>query len=277
MSVSEPSAWKRRVSPFIGVMVGFGCWMLLTSTLLGASPIVRSFSPVYAVPALVDLLAEERTWTHVATSLQRIAVGLGLACIVGIPAGLALGTIRWLERASEITIQFIRMISPLSWTPIAVMVLGIGNAPVYFLIFIAAVWPLIINTAAGVKACDPRWTEMARSLGATSSEVLRHVVVPAVTKHIVTGFRLALGVGWIVLVPAEMLGVRAGLGYAILDARDRMAYPELMATILLIGLIGWIIDTVARQLEAGTVGKRRVRRPADPLLESDAASSYYPK
>lgn len=202
-----------------------------------------------ALPELWKALSRERVWLHIAASVKRIAVGLTVAFSVGVPLGIALGSLPWLQRASIVPIQFIRMISPLSWMPIAVMMLGIGDVPVYFLLSVAAVWPLVLNTAEGVKSVDRHWVEMGQSLGATTFETLRLIVIPAVWGHVITGFRLGLGVAWIVLVPAEMLGVRAGLGYAILDARDRLAYPELMAMVLLIGIIGWIMDSVTRLAE----------------------------
>ena len=114
--------------------------------------------------------------------------------LAGVPAGLLIGRIAWLDRASSTAIQFFRMISPLSWMPIAVMVLGIGDAPIYFLLAVSAVWPILLSTAEGVRSVDRRWIEMARSLGATEAEVLRHVVIPAVAAHVVTGLRLGLGV-----------------------------------------------------------------------------------
>ena len=243
--------WNKNAwTPVLGLMLVVAAWGVLTSPWTSFSPIMTSFSPARSLQALIDVVQAERTWGHVAASLQRVGVGLGLAFLAGVPAGLLIGRVAWLDRASSTAIQFIRMISTLSWMPIAVMVLGIGDAPIYFLLTVSAVWPILLSTAEGVRSVDRRWIEMARSLGATEAEVLRHVVIPAIAAHVVTGLRLGLGVAWIVLVPAEMLGVRAGLGYAILDARDRLAYPELMAMILLIGFLGWVMDTVIRRVQA---------------------------
>jgi NitT/TauT family transport system permease protein len=140
------------------------------------------------------------------------------------------------------------MISPLSWMPVAVMVFGIGDAPIYFLLAFAAVWPIILNTAAGVKQLNPQWLMLAASLGATPGELLRKIIVPGIIGHILTGIRLAIGVIWIVLVPCEMLGVSSGLGYFILDTRDRLAYSELMAVIVVIGALGFALDYLAQAL-----------------------------
>ena len=131
---------------------------------------------------------------------------------------------------------------------IAVMVLGVGDAPVYFLLAFAAVWPILLNTAAGVSQLDPNWLLLGRSLSATRAETLLKLILPGITAHILTGVRLAIGIIWIVLVPAEMLGVSEGLGYFILDARDRLAYSDLMAAILVIGFLGYLLDHAARSL-----------------------------
>jgi NitT/TauT family transport system permease protein len=168
--------------------------------------------------------------------------------MAGVPIGLAIGASRAVESGTSGAFQFLRMISPLSWMPIAVMVFGIGDAPIYFLLGFAAVWPVILNTAAGVRQLDPRWLALARSLSATRGEMLLRVVIPGTLSHILTGVRLAIGIIWIILVPAEMLGVSSGLGYFILDTRDRLAYSELMAVIVLIGILGFVLDAVAQNL-----------------------------
>ena len=128
------------------------------------------------------------------------------------------------------------------------LVLGVGDMPVYFLLAFAAVWPVMLRTAAGVAQIDAHWLMLARGLSATRRETVLHVILPGITAHMLTGVRLAIGIIWIVLVPAEMLGVSAGLGYFILDTRDRLAYSELMAAVVLIGALGYALDHAARWL-----------------------------
>jgi len=129
-----------------------------------------------------------------------------------------------------------------------VIVLGVGDAPVIFLLAFAAVWPILINTAVGVSQLDKNWILLGQSLSATKFETITKIVLPGITSQLLTGVRLAIGLLWIVIVPAEMLGVSAGLGYFILDTRDRLAYSELMAAIIIIGLIGWALDYLARSI-----------------------------
>ncbi|MBD0335204.1 MAG: ABC transporter permease [Cyanobacteria bacterium Co-bin13] len=229
--------------PLWGVLASVLLWWLVTTPVLHPSPVLNDFSPERAFAATLQLLTSGAIVPHVWASLRRVFVGLVAATVLGIPLGLLVGLSRPMEQSTTVLFQFIRMISPLSWMPIAVMAFGIGDMPVYFLLTIAAIWPLMLSTAAGVAAVDRRWLLLSRSLCATWGETVRRIIVPAIAPHILTGLRLAIGIIWIVLVPAEMLGVRAGLGYYILDTRDRLAYSELVAVILIIGLIGYLLDT----------------------------------
>lgn len=223
-------------------------WSAGTHLLAREMPIAAHFAPLAALRALAQLVIDPLIWEHIGVSLHRVAIGLGLALALGIPAGILTGVSRHFAQATTPLFQFLRMVSPLSWMPIAVMVLGVGDAPVYFLLAFAAVWPILLNTAAGVTQLDRNWLLLARSLSATRSETILRVILPGITAHILSGARLAIGIIWIILVPAEMLGVSAGLGYFILDARDRLAYPDLMAAILIIGALGFLLDYGARSL-----------------------------
>lgn len=240
----------RRLLPWMGLALAMGAWWMGAQLLVLRTPIAASFAPGPSLQALARLLSSGELLPHVFTSLQRVAVGLGLAVAIGVPLGVLTGLSRRFAESTTPVFQFLRMVSPLSWMPIAVMVLGVGDAPVYFLLAFAAVWPVLLNTAAGVAQLDPNWLLLSRSLSATRRETVLHVVLPGITAQILTGVRLAIGIIWIVLVPAEMLGVSAGLGYFILDTRDRLAYDELMAAIVLIGALGYALDVAARWMHA---------------------------
>jgi NitT/TauT family transport system permease protein len=223
-------------------------WWLGVKVFGAADGLSARFSLAATFGSLWELLGRGELYLHIAVSLKRIVVGLFLALLVGVPLGLLVGSSRNLEVATTPAFQFLRMISPLSWMPIVVMLMGVGDQPIYFLLAFAAVWPIMLNTAAGVRQLDPRWLQLSQSLSATRWETLRRVIIPGVVGHVLTGVRLAIGILWIVLVPCEMLGVSAGLGYYILDTRDRLAYSELMAMVLLIGLLGFALDAFARWL-----------------------------
>ena len=242
------SALTRTALGTSGLGVLLILWWVGTDVMATPLGFLRHFSPTSAFMALAQLVTQSDLPVHILVSLRRVVVGLGLALVIGVPLGLAVGSNSRLNAATSPAFQFLRMISPLSWMPIAVMVFGVGDRPIYFLLTFAAVWPILLNTAEGVKSLEPSWLRLASSLSATRWETLQHVIVPGVLGHVLTGLRLAIGIVWIVLVPCEMLGVSAGLGYFILDTRDRLAYSELMATVLTIGLLGFLLDAGARGL-----------------------------
>lgn len=251
-ATSQPTARDREqrpgwIAPVVTIAAAVLLWWLLTTVLAGDDRLLSSFAPEHAIPAIGELAQRGVLWHDIGSSLWRLLVGLLIAAVVGIPVGLAVGSFASWERATRPVFQFLRMISPLSWAPIAVALFGIGHRPVFFLVAAAAVWPIVLNTASGVHAVEPGFRMVARSLGATRTEVLTTVVLPAARPHILTGLRVALGIAWVVLVPAEMLGVDSGLGYQILNARDQLAYDQMMAVILIIGTLGYGLDALARR------------------------------
>jgi len=234
------------VWPALGLALTVALWWLAVHGLGHGSPMAARFAPEATARAALELAAGPEIWQHAKASLLRVVGGLAIALAAGIPLGLLVGGWPAFNRLSSTAFQFLRMISPLAWMPIAVMALGVGEAPVIFLLACAAVWPIVLNVAAGIRAIDPLWLTLADSLGANRRERLWRVIAPAIATHLLTGIRLAIGLIWVVLVPAEMLGVSAGLGYFILDTRDRMAYNELMAAVLFIGLLGFVLDWLVR-------------------------------
>lgn len=254
---SSRSRWSACWPPLTAIAVAVLLWWFATTVLASNDSLIREFAPQEVLPALVGLIERGVLVPDTAASMWRLLVGLSIAAVIGIPLGLLIGLNATVDRAVRPVTQFLRMISPLSWAPIAVALFGIGHRPVFFLIAAAAVWPIVINTAAGVHAIDPGHLLVARSMGATRTERLTTVVLPAIRGHLQTGLRVALGIAWVVLVPAEMLGVQSGLGYQILNARDQLAYDQVMAVILVIGILGFLLDATAQRL----LTPRRRRRP----------------
>jgi NitT/TauT family transport system permease protein len=240
--------------PALGLLVGLLLWGLVTAVLSSGNPILADFSPSSAFAGLGTSLASGVLPRHILASLVRVGVGLTLAVLLALPLGLLLGLHRRLELTTSAVFQFVRMISPLSWMPIAVMVFGVGDLPVFFLLTIAAVWPILLTTITAVRQVDPLFIQVARSFAAEPLEIVCRIILPAIRPALLASIRVAVGLIWVVLVPAEMLGVSSGLGYLILDCRDRLAYGELMGVLLVIGLIGWALDAGLRQLSAGVSG-----------------------
>lgn len=257
--------------PLAATAAAVGVWWWAT-TVLASSKLLRAFAPQHAVPAIGDLVRQGVLWDDVRTSVWRLLLGLVIGAVAGVVLGLVVGSSAGVDAATRPLFNFLRMVSPLSWAPVAIGLFGIGDRPVYLLIAAATVWPVLLNTAAGVRELDRGYLLAARTLGASRWETLRFVVLPAVRPRILTGVRLALGIGWVVLVPAEMLGVTSGLGYEILNARDQLAYDRVMALILVIGVLGYVLDTLARQLLRGrgaatrSRGRRSVPEPVAELV-----------
>ena len=279
---SRPRRFATEAALGVLGLAGFvALWWASIALLVPADSFLARFAPADAFGSLGQLLASGQLAGHIAASLRRIAVGLALAVALGIPLGLAIGSIRALGLATGPLFGFVRMISPLAWTPLAIILFGVGDAPVLFLIAIGAMWPIVLNTASGVAGLERGWLLVAHSLGGSRPETLRHVVWPGVRGQVLTGLRLATGLAWIILVPAEMLGVDSGLGYFILDARDRFAYDELVAAIIVIGALGFAIDMIARRLftvrrrsVGGRSGERNVLQEASPRRASDRVQQH---
>jgi len=228
---------------------GFSILMLLWGIggyYIANNPSTQSFATFGLVPTLkaIPLLLEEgKIQNAVYASAFRMGYGLLIAIAIGLPIGILVGRNKRFRELSNSPFQLLRMISPLSWTPLAVFVFATWNGSIIFLIAVASVWPVMYSTAAGLAKVDPAWFRVARNLGARPLHMLTRIIMPAITFDVLSGIRLALGVAWIVLVPAEYLGVTSGLGYAIQDARQTLSYDHLTAMVLTIGAIGYVLDT----------------------------------
>lgn len=235
---------------FGGLAILFALWWLAiyVTTLDPAMSHFASFGPASAVKEIGHLWSTGLIPTALQTSGFRLGAGLGIAIAIGVPVGILIGRSRRFRELSNSPFQLMRMISPLSWEPIAVIVFAGWDQAIVFLIAIAAVWPVMFSTAAGLSKVDPAWFKVARNLGAKPWHVVTQIIVPAIAFDVLTGIRLALGVGWIVLVPAEFLGVTSGFGYTIEDARESLEYEKLMAMLLVIGAVGYVLDAACLAL-----------------------------
>ncbi len=232
----------------LGVLLFLVVWQAASMLKLFGSDFSEAFSPWAAALALIEMARNGDITRHAIPSLRRVLVSLAFAILVALPVGVLVGYFKRLEQLTYVVFQFMRMISPLAWMPIAIIMFGVGDVSVTFLLWLVAIWPLILNTAHGAGRVSPLWLNMAKTMGAMDAGILRKIIIPAAIPDMLTGLRLAVGVSWIILVPAEMLGVPDGLGYFILDTRDRFRYDQLMATIVVIGAIGYLLDSVNRWL-----------------------------
>ncbi|WP_320042905.1 ABC transporter permease [uncultured Desulfobacter sp.] len=242
------SGWKYELAGF--VLLAFS-WIAVTQFIFTRPELYhfKGFLPGPTLAALADAFQNTKFWTSVFASLRRIIVGIGISASIGLPLGVLIGFFARLRKLTYSSIQFVRMISPLSWMPVALLLFSSFESAVHFLIVMATICPIILNTAIGVMDINPQWIKMALNQGANNVQLIQTIVIPYSIPHMMTSLRLALGIAWIVLVPAEFLGVSSGLGYLINDARDTMEYDKLMAVIIAIGILGFILDRVFQKMQ----------------------------
>ena len=233
-----------------GIIILMLFWhiLVLIGSTVNDNYVYTQITPILALEELWGLLFEAKFYENVFASFYRIFYALFLALLIGIPIGLIYSSNEKIKMTFYLPFQILRMISPLSWMPIAVLVYDSWDGAIIFLIVMAAVWPIIFNLTQGMAKIDVGWIYVAKSFKANLFDQLRYAIIPAVAQDLITGLRLALGVSWIIIVPAEYLGVTSGLGYAINDARDTLDYSKLVALILGIGLIGFTIDSSLQSL-----------------------------
>jgi NitT/TauT family transport system permease protein len=207
-------------------------------------------TPWGVITGTLELLEDGSLWRHIGASLMRVGAGFLLAVCVAVPLGLWMGWVKGVYSTLNPVFQILRPISPIAWIPIAILWFGVGDASPIYLIFISSVFPMIVQTTAGVHTIEKRYLQAAENFGVSRPTLLRQVVIPAVLPQIIVGMRVGLGVAWLVVVAAEMIALRSGLGYMIMDSRNAgNRYDLVIAGMIIIGLIGLSLDGVMRMLE----------------------------
>ena len=223
--------------------------------------------PSYKLPSPVEILLGFRDLliigvppgnllhNHMLYSLYRVALGYGIAALLAIPLGLLMGWSPGLLRMMRPLFELARPIPPLAWIPIAILWFGIGIKSAAFIIFLGAFFPILLNTISGVLSIHPILIEAARTLHATDKDIFLKVLLPGAVPSIFVGMRIGVGIGWMTLVAAEFTGVKEGygLGYMIMTARDIQRPDEILAGMLVIGVIGLLIDVGLRATESKTI------------------------
>ncbi|HEY1150319.1 MAG TPA: ABC transporter permease, partial [Pseudoduganella sp.] len=177
-------------------------------------------TPAQVVTGTMELVEDGTLWEHIGASLLRVGTGFAVAVAVAVPLGLWMGRVDGAFRTLNPVFQILRPISPIAWIPIAILWFGMGDASPVFLIFLASVFPMIVQTAAGVHTIEKRYLRAAENFGVPRAKLYRQVIIPAVLPEIIVGMRIGLGVAWLVVVAAEMIALRSGLGYLIMDSRN---------------------------------------------------------
>lgn len=232
------------VVSFLGVVI---LWQLLVSGLHLNESLLPS--PLSVVKALGELTLDGTLVRGVVASIFRFIIGYLSAVLAGIGLGLLLGLFSPLFRYSYPVIQLIRPIAPVAWMPFVVLLLGIGDIPAIVIIFLAGFFPVLLTTASAVHGVDTVYLKVAHNYGIGRVRSVFKIIIPAIFPQIANSLHIALGSSWIFLVSGEMVGTQSGLGYMIIDARNNMRTDQLLATMLVIGIIGFLLDLLIGKFE----------------------------
>ncbi|HVF88075.1 MAG TPA: ABC transporter permease [Pyrinomonadaceae bacterium] len=235
-----------RLLPLVVALIAVGLWWTLSA--LRVFPESLFPSPVAVANGFVEEIQTGRLLNDVIASLFRVAAGFVLAVALGVPLGLWLGHRAEARSALLPAINFFRNLSPLAWIPFAILWFGIGDVPAIFLIFMASFFPIVLATIASVASIPAVYFRVARDYGYHSTELLTQVTLPAIAPQIITALRVTAGLAWVVVVAAEMIAGRDGLGFAIWDARNGLRMDLLVVGMIVIGIIGVVIDRLLVQL-----------------------------
>ena len=232
--------------PLLGLGLLIGIWAIISISTASSIP-----SPWETWKQAVVLFSDpfyrkgpndQGVGWNVLMSLERVAVGFGLAAAVGIPAGFAIGRFEFLGRMFNPLISLLRPVSPLAWLPIGLMVFKGANPAAIWTIFICSIWPMLINTAVGVQRVPQDYMNVAKVLNLSEWKIVTKILFPAVLPYMLTGVRLAVGTAWLVIVAAEMLTGGVGIGFWVWDEWNNLNVKNIIIAIFVIGIVGLILE-----------------------------------
>ncbi|TRO15793.1 nitrate ABC transporter, permease protein [Ectopseudomonas mendocina] len=239
------SLLKAGIAPLLGIIAFIGFWSLLaqySEGLPGPLSTWQAALVLFADPFYDNGPNDMGIGWNILNSLGRVGVGFGLAALVGIPLGFAIGRFTFLAGMLAPIISLLRPVSPLAWLPIGLLVFEAAGPASIWVIFISSIWPIILNTAAGVASVPQDYLNVARVLKLSEFKVLTRILFPAVLPHLMTGIRLAIGVAWLVIVAAEMLTGGIGLGFWVWDEWNNLNVEHILIAIIIVGLVGLALE-----------------------------------
>ena len=236
----------RVLPPILGMAFLVGIWGLVSfnSTNNFPSPketLIQAIQ-VFSDPFYSNGPNDQGVGWNILSSLKRVAMGFGLAAVVGIPFGFLIGRFEFLSNMFNPLISLLRPVSPLAWLPIGLLVFKGANPAAIWTIFICSIWPMVINTAVGVQRVPQDYMNVARVLNLSEWKIVSKILVPAVLPYMLTGVRLAVGTAWLVIVAAEMLTGGVGIGVWVWDEWNNLNVKNIIIAIFVIGLVGLILE-----------------------------------
>ena len=234
--------------PVLGLALLVGIWALVSigtgSSIPGPLETGKQAVDIFSDPFYRKGPNDQGVGWNVLMSLQRVALGFGLAALVGIPAGFLIGRFDFLGRMLNPLLSLLRPVSPLAWLPIGLLVFKGANPAAIWTIFICSIWPMIINTAVGVQRVPQDYMNVARVLNLSEWKIITKILFPAVLPYMLTGVRLAVGTAWLVIVAAEMLTGGVGIGFWIWDEWNNLNVKNIIIAIFVIGIVGLVLEYV---------------------------------
>lgn len=234
------------IPPVMVLAILLFIWQSLATSPLAALPsptrIWADANDLIVSPFFVNGPQDVGLGWRVLTSLERVAYGFGLAAVVGIALGALIGQSIWMMRGLDPIFQVLRTVPPLAWLPIALAAFRDSGPSAVFVIFITAVWPVIINTAVGIRNIPQDYRNVAEVLRLNSVEYFWHIMLPAAAPFIFTGLRIGIGLSWLAIVAAEMLTGGVGIGFFIWDAWNSSRLPDIIVALAYIGITGFMLD-----------------------------------
>jgi nitrate/nitrite transport system permease protein len=240
------AVWLAVLPPVLGLGLLVGIWALVAISTANSIPSpLETFEQavlIFSNPFYDKGPNDLGIGWNILASLERVAVGFGLAAAVGIPAGFMIGRFDFLSRMFNPLISLLRPVSPLAWLPIGLLVFQGANPAAIWTIFICSIWPMIINTAVGVQRVPQDYMNVARVLNLSEWKIITKILFPSVLPYMLTGVRLAVGTAWLVIVAAEMLTGGVGIGFWVWDEWNNLNVKNIIIAIFVIGVVGLLLE-----------------------------------
>jgi nitrate/nitrite transport system permease protein len=233
------------VAPVLGVFLLLIIWEAISKggkTIPGPWVTLQAGITAFSDPFYSNGPNDQGIGYKIVNSLGRVGLGFGLAALVGIPVGFAIGRFRFLSDMFSPLISLLRPVSPLAWLPIGLLVFKGADPAAIWTIFISSIWPMIINTAVGVQRVPADYMNVAKVLNLSEWKIFTKILFPAVLPYMMTGVRLSIGVAWLVIVAAEMLTGGVGIGFWVWDEWNNLKVENILLAIFVIGVIGLLLE-----------------------------------
>ena len=251
ISIKAYQFFKWAIPPVFGILLLLAIWSLISyqsPNLPGPVKTWDSAITLFSDPFYDNGPNDKGVGWNILASLQRVGLGFGLAALVGIPLGFIIGRFEFAAKMCAPVISLLRPVSPLAWLPIGLLVFKAANPAAIWVIFISAVWPMIINTSVGVSKVPQDYMNVAKVLNLSEWKIVTKILFPFVLPYMMTGVRLSIGVAWLVIVAAEMLTGGVGIGFWVWDEWNNLNVEHIIIAIFIVGIVGLLLEWALTQI-----------------------------